>query len=351
MKRKNSHHLTLWTNFSAYLYWIFFFISLLLFGCGKPTIPEEKTKINPTVDSLDHYTNQIAIDPANKTALLKRAKMFYKRNAYDAALKDLRSSLMADSMQLDIYLLKSQIELDYFRSMEAIRTLQKAEKLWIHSPQVKEQLAKTHFILKQYVMARDKALEALKINPLSARANLILGMVAKENQDTTGAIKYLQEAVKNDADLLDAWIELAKMQMENNPKLAAPYFESALQIAPEDARIWHAYGMYWENQDSLAQAKNAFDMIIALDPHYVEAYYNKALILMDQDSFLKAIPLWDEYIRKSDDPVKGYYYRGISYEMSHNLPAALKNYQAAKELDPEMDMIDEAIQSINAKLN
>ncbi len=303
------------------------------------------------MDSLDHYTNQIAINPADKVALLNRARMFYKRNAYDAALKDLRSSLKADSMQLDIYLLKSQIELDYFRSMEALRTLQKAEKLWKDSPLIKEQLAQTHFILKQYDTARTKALEALKINPLSAQANLILGMIAKESQDAPTAIKYLHEAVKNDADLLDAWIELAKIQMENNPAQATPYFKSALQIAPKDVRIWHAYAMYWENQDSLDRAKIAFDRIIGLDSQYLEAYYNKALILMDQDSFLKAIPLWDEYIRRSDDPVKGYYYRGISFEMTQNYPAAMENYQSAKELDPDMEMIEEAIQSIKAKLN
>lgn len=303
------------------------------------------------MDSLDHYTNLIAVNPSNKTALLNRARLFYKRNAYDAALKDLRSSLRADSMQLDIYLLKSQIELDYFRSMEALRTLQKAEKLWADSPLVKEQLAKTHLTLKQYDDARIKALQALKINPLSAQANLMLGLIAKENQDSTAAIKYLQEAVNNDADLLDAWIELAKIQMAFDPVKATPYFESALQIAPEDVRIWHAYAMYWQNQDSLNQARTAYDMIISLDSQYLEAYYNKALILMDQDSFQKAIPYWDEYIRQSDDPVKGYYYRGISFEMSQNFPSALEDYQYAKKLDPGLDMIDDAIQSIKAKLN
>jgi len=234
--------------------------------------------------------------------------------------------------------------------LDALRTLKKAEKQWPESILVKEYLAQTHLILKQYNEARDKASQAIKINPLSARPYLILGMAAKENKDTTSAIKYLQEAVQNDADLLDGWIELARLQMIKNPAKASTYFESALQVAPGDLRVWHTYAMYWQNQDSLYQAKKAYDQMINLDSQYLDAYFNKALILMDQDSFQRAIPLWDQYIRRAEDPAKGYYYRGISYEVDENYQSALDDYQKAKSLNPKLEKIDKAIQSVKDKL-
>ncbi len=303
-----------------------------------------------TTDSIGYFTREVEINPGNDKALLNRARKFYQRGAYDAALKDLQSALRIDSFYLETYLLKSRIEMDYFRSLEALRTLQKAERLWPDSLPVKEHLAKIHLILKQYDQASKKANQALEISPSSAQPYLIIGLVAIENQDTASAIGFLQQAVQNDADLLDAWVELAKIHARKDPGKAASYFESALQIAPDDLHILHAYAMYWQNMDSLERAKSSYKQMINLDSEYREAYYNQALILMDQDSFLKAIPLWNEYIRQSPDAAKGFYYLGISYEMTQNDQAALENYRTARGLDPKLKNIEKAIVSLENKL-
>ena len=323
---------------------------LLVFGCLSGEQDGASTYSGP-VDSLRYYTNLIASAESveKEPAYLKRARLFYERNAYDAALKDIRAALHIDSNRMETYLLKSHVEIDYFRSMDALRTLQQAKKLWPDSIRISVELAEVFLILRQYEKARNEARRALTINPLSAHPNLILGMVAKENQDTTSAITYLQKAVQNDADLLDAWIELARFQMKRDPANAATYFESALQIAPEDMRIWHAYAMYWQNRDSLGRAVETYNQMINRDSQYMEAYYNQALVLMDQDSFNRAIPLWDHYIRRVSKPAKGYYYRGICYEMTGNYSVALRNYIKARELQPELERIDEAIQSMEEK--
>lgn len=328
-----------------------FVILMSLFQCT--TTPEDKegkesVEVN---DSISYYTQEIEQNPGDNLAFQNRARAFYQRGAYDAALKDLDKALKIDSTHLETYLLKSQIEMDYFRSQAALRTLQHAEDKWPETPAVKEDLAKTRLILKQYDLAREKALQALELNPSSAQPYLILGLVAKENQDTTSAITHLQKAVQNNADLLDGWVELAKLKMTKNPAEATPYFESALQIAPDDLHLWHTYAMYWQNMDSLDRAKISYRKIIHIDSAYKDAYYNQALILMDQDSFLKAIPLWDQFIRQDSDAAKGFYYRGISHEMAQSYQAALEDYQTARDLDPKLANIDKAIESIEHKLN
>src|SRR5690625_7183514 len=94
--------------------------------------------------------------------------------------------------------------------------------------------------------------------------------------------------------------------------------------------------MYWQNRDSLENAKHTYKKIVEIQSDYVESYYNHALILMDQDSFSTAISFWDEFLRFSDDKGKGYYYRGISYEMTNQAEKAYEDYLKAKEENPEL---------------
>lgn len=351
MKRKKIRHLASLAFLTGILRLTGFILVWSLFQCTNAPSDQEITVHQDSMDSIDYFTREVEINPGDEEALFNRARSFYQKGAYDAALKDLRKALEIDSLYLQAYLLKSDVEMDYFRSHEALRTLRHADRLWPNSVPVKESLAKTHLILKQYDQARKIAHLVLEINPSAAQPYLILGLVAKENQDTTSAIGFLQTAVQNDADLLDAWVELAKLKTLKNPEEAAPYFESALQIAPNDLHLWHSYAMYWQNIDSLDHAKNSYQQMIGLDSDYRDAYYNQALILMDQDSFLKAIPLWDQFIDRSPDVAKGFYYRGISYELTQNYHLALENYLAARKRDPKLDNIDNAIESIEQKLN
>ncbi len=350
MKRKNTVHLAPFGIFHQILCLVGFFMVSSLYQCTDPDSENTASTPDEFSDSISYYTRQVERQPDKSIPLFHRAKHFYERGAYDAALKDLQNALHIDSTHLETYLLKSQIEMDYFRSRAALKTLQKAEIIWPNSIEVKEDLAKTHLILKQYTSAREAAQKALEINPFSAKPHLFLGLIEKENQDTATAISHFQSAVQNNADLLDAWVELAKLKMSTDPDEAVPYFESALQIEPDNVHLWHTYATYWQSRDSLARAKECYKLINELDPEYKEAYFNKALILMDQDSFLTAIPVWDQYILKETDQAQGYYYRGISHEMVQNYPAALNDYREARERDPGLEQIEDAIKSMEQKI-
>ena len=350
MKRQNSIDHMLFLTIRMVPIGLIILVSMLWFQSCQSPATTEKSKVH-TTDSLHYFSQLVTEQPSSDLPLLRRARYSYEQKSYAAALKDLEAALHIDSSRLETYLLKSQVEMDYFRSLESLRTLEKAEKLWPTSLLVKENLSQTHLILKQYIRAEEKANEAIQINPGAARPYLYLGLIAKENQDSLLAIDYLHQAVQNDADLLDAWVELARIQMEKNPEKAAPYFESALQIAPDELRIWHAYAMFWQHQDSLSKAKNTYDHMIDLDSGYVDAYYNKALIMMDQDSFETAIPLWNHYIQRQSESAKGYYYRGICFELTQRYSVAYADYLKAKNLNSGLANIDRAIQSVKTKLD
>src|SRR5690625_7333986 len=97
-------------------------------------------------------------------------------------------------------------------------------------------------------------------------------MAAREQQDTIAAMEYYKQAVNYNADLLDAWVEMARLEMKQNPPGAATYFESELQIAPENISLLHSYAMYWYYRDSLENVKNHNTSIVELQTMYVMLY-------------------------------------------------------------------------------
>lgn len=322
---------------------------VFLHSCQSSPSPDVKDSQGP-VDSLHFYTDMISENPQNDTALLKRADLLYRQGSYEAALTDLDQLLEADSLFQKAYLLKSQVELHYFQSGNALTTLRKAEQLWPRAYIVKKTLAHTHLVLKQYEKAMEKAREALQISPMTGDPYLTLGMVATETRDTLAAIRYYRQAVQNDADLINAWFQLARLQTEVSPDEAATTFESALQIAPENPDLWHAFGLYWDQQGELERAKACYEEIIRMDSGYVEAYFNNALILMDQDSFARAITHWNRFIEREPEEARAWFYRGICHELTRDFPAALEDYIQGKNLDPVLPNIDQAIQSMQDSL-
>ena len=325
---------------------------IMLIACGLLFLQcqdrnERPIEADPAnIDTLDLLTRTISVDPANYRARIDRARMFYERNAYDAALKDVGAAIKSDSSRQEAFLLKSKIEMDYFRSLEAVKTLKAAQKKWPESVEINTQLAEFYLILKQYAEAERLSEEIISENPYSAKSYLILGMTAKEKKDTAVAMKYFNQAVQYDADFLDAWIEMAYIELHRNPENAKKYFRSALQISPENVGLLHAYASYWEKVDSLQKAKEQYKKILEISPEYKEAYYNHALLLMDQDSFQQAVDYWDHFLEMEENSARGYYYRGISQEMSDNKDRALKDYEKARELDPDLPSIDRAIESL-----
>jgi len=51
-------------------------------------------------------------------------------------------------------------------------------------------------------------------------------------------------------------------------------FEQAIQCAPSDPFLWNQIGVFYLRQEHYANAKEAFETSIQLDPHYFNAWSN-----------------------------------------------------------------------------
>lgn len=81
-----------------------------------------------------------------------------------------------------------------------------------------------------------------------------------------------------------------------------------------------------------------FDEALALDPNQPEAYLNKGVVLIRQDSANAALPLFTMALeKKTRRPALAYYARGMAYEDLGNIKLAYADYKRAMEADPKWD--------------
>src|SRR5690606_35326770 len=120
MKRqKNILHIREAVPWNGIFWWMLWSGLVLIQGC-QSSADAEKNVVTVHQDSLSYYTGLIDKNPKDEAALVARARFFYARQSYGAALKDLETALGIDSSRLETYLLKSRVELDYFRSLESL---------------------------------------------------------------------------------------------------------------------------------------------------------------------------------------------------------------------------------------
>lgn len=86
------------------------------------------------------------------------------------------------------------------------------------------------------------------------------------------------------------------------------------------------------------QAIAKFGESIKTDPEFVEAYYNKGVAEIESKKYSDAILTLTAYVAKEPNG-KGYFQRALANQEAGKITAAEKDYEKAKELDPDNEKI------------
>lgn len=322
------------TTLSGVMLWLF------LSACGGEQAPPSREGSNlntvghPAIDAL---TEKIAGNPRDPALYAARAKLFYKNEGYDEAIQDLNKALSLDSLNVDYLHLLSDAYLDYYRSQKALETMERAAEIYPERIPTLLKLSEFQFILKQYDASMRTIDRILKIDPQNEEAYFMFGMNFKETGDTARAVNSFQQAVELNPDMIDAWINLGKLQAALGNPIAAQYFDSALEIAPDNIMVLHAKAEYLTGQDQLAEAIELYRRINRIDPQYDEAFYNAGLLYMELDSLDQAYRHFDLAIKTSPAHVRAYFYRGLAAEWLGRTQQARNDYQQALRLAPDYE--------------
>ena len=330
---------------------IFTLCMLLFIACNNdapPTTPDVAGDINATGNpAIDALTKTIATTPNDPELYAQRGALFYENEGYDNAIEDLTKAIAIDSSKAQYFHLLADAYLDYTRSRLALRTMEKAARLFPERMPTLLKLCEFQLILKKYPESLKTIDKILQIDPQNADAWYMMGMNFKEMGDRKRAINSFQTAVENNPDLINSWLELAHLFSEENHPLAERYFDNAIKVDEKNTNALHAKAYYLSNKkNELEEAIELYKKINTIDPHYEEAFYNAGLLYLDLKKTEEAYQQFDFCVKTSPTHIRCYYYRGLAAEFNGDREAAKADYERALKMYPDYDKAQEGLERV-----
>ena len=320
-------------------------LCLLLGGCSSGTTVED-APVYTGEPAIDGLTDAILQTPEDASLYARRAGIYLEHQGYDEAISDLEKAIGLDSTKLLYHHTLADLYLEYYQSQKALDILQQTCRLFPgHLPSLLK-LSEYQLILKKHQDAMNTLEEVFKADPLNAEAFMWFGMVLKDLGRLQESIPYFQKAVENDPELIDAWLELGQLYAEKKDPVAMQYFNSAIEMAPENTTALHAKASYFENADRLPEAIEQYKKISLVDPQYEASYFNRGLLYLEMDSVVQALKLFEITTKISPTHVKAYFYMGVANEMLGNPAKAKAHYEQVLNFDPDHPGAREALKKL-----
>jgi tetratricopeptide (TPR) repeat protein len=331
------------------LLFIFSIAIISFLACStEPEQPDEKSETpeSPEMAKLQELSSKIEADSANANLYFQRAQTYYELEGYDQALADLQKAMMIDSTQPAYYHLLADTYLDYFKSYNALHTMEVAAQKFPDNIHTLLKLSEFQFILKKYQESYKTIDQILRKDPQNSEAYFMMGLNLKEQGDTIRSINAFQSSVENDPDNVDAWLILGQMYAQLGDRIAEQYFDNAIRVDTNNMAAWHAKADYYYKQGKTQEALDLYRQINIKSPTYEDAYYNAGIIYMNMDSLDKAKEQFDILIKTSPIYIMAYFKRGQIEEIQGNLEAAKKDYKQTLTFAPQYEPAKEALERL-----
>lgn len=324
---------------------LFCFLSFMQFSC-KSDIPikiEKKTG-SPELDKLN---SAISRDTTDHTLLYERAKLYYNNAYYDGAIADMVKAIGYERKNPDYYHLLCDIYLDYYKSKDALLTIERCVELFPKRIPSLLKLSETQLILKQYENSLATASRILTIDPQTAEAYFMMGMNLRSVPDIERAKVAFRKATEIDPELVDAWLILGQIYENENDKRALDYYEAATNVDRKNPATWHSKAYYLQNHSQEDQALEIYRQINLIDKNYAEAYLNAGILYLDRDSIKQAYEQFDILINIKPTNHLAHYYRGITNELIGKIDNAKEDYKTTLILKPTFTKAKAALSALN----
>ncbi|GKV54377.1 TPR repeat-containing protein YrrB [Sporosarcina sp. NCCP-2222] len=93
------------------------------------------------------------------------------------------------------------------------------------------------------------------------------------------AAKLYEKAVRSGMEQADAYFMLGKsLEQGGNEKLALPYLQRALELAPDDLEIQLSYGILLAKLELFKDAEKVLRELVEKDPEHPDAHYNLGMV-------------------------------------------------------------------------
>ncbi len=319
---------------------------LFLFSCGEKK-NQENTPREKTETPADLLSEKIENDPNNSALYFQRSKLNLTMKKTALAEADIRKAISIDSLKSEYHMLLADICYTGFRIPDAEGAFKKAASLDASNIEAFLKLAELYLYMKKYEESVSNANEALRIDKHRGKAYFIKGFVYKETKDTLRAISNFQTCVEQEPNYYDAIIQLGNLYSTHNDPIALQYYNSALKLQPHSVEALYNRGLYYQNTGAAEKAVTDYNQLLKLNPRYGFAWFNLGYIAMKfEKDYQKAIPLFTNALNYENYYVEAYYNRGICYEKVGDKQKAKADYLEALSIFPTYDLAKKALKGL-----
>ncbi len=300
-------------------------------------------------ETIDKLTAEIAVNDTESELYFLRGKTYYEAESYDEAINDLKKAIALDSNNINYLHLLADAYLDYYKSMEALDIMYRAQKLYPDRIPTLLKLSEFQLILKRNRQSLKTLDKILQIDPRNPEAFFMLGMNLKETGDTVKAINAFQTAVENEPNLIDAWLMLGNLYDELGNPLAIRFFDNALLVDSSNMEARLGKATHYHKSGKLEQALDAYRAIIKKNPLFADAYYNMGLVFLEQEKLEESFSHFNMATETNPAFARALFYKGLIRESQGNMPEAKDYYQQALNINPSDQEASYALQRVNNK--
>lgn len=322
-------------------------------GCDQPAEKAEESEvvvISSESARLDSLSALLETSPQNPALLNERAKAFLQLGELSLAIADVGRALLLDSTEADHYLTISDV---YFRMGEpdrCVRSLEKAHALQPENTEPLHRLAQFELYLKNHQKSINYANDMLSLDPQDDRPFIIKGLCYKELGDTAKAIHNYLEAVTENPENYDAYVQLGVLHWGLKDPIAEQYLNSALDIRPDAVDALYALGMHYQDADRLNDALEIYTRILAIDSTFRTAHFNIGYIQYQHlQLYTEALLSFDRAVKIDPQYHQAIYMRGLCYEAKGDVNRAKREYSYAIEVNPNYGKAAEGLRRILSK--
>lgn len=347
--------------------WVFGLVWVLLPGCGDKNrsqeAPKSKVQAPTPAEQLQDLNRRIAMNPQDAAAYGARADWWLSEHrlqderplpdsasadnpgaALGKALQDIKSALLLDTSNALYYSILGEIYTRMGLVSEADDALRVA---MARNPElVRAYLRRGELALinRQYSVAFRYLNEALRRDKRLAEAYLLKGMTHLELKDTLSARSAWLTAIEQNPNLYAAYLELGLL--ETDPGLAHRYFSNVLELRPGHDQALYARAMLLQQLGLNDSARAEYRRLLRIQPRHRDALFNLAYLDLLERQYGKALAGYDEVIALNPEDVPALYNRGLCYEMQQQHREAAGDYRECLRLNKNYVPAGQALQRL-----
>lgn len=334
-------------------FWAFL---LVMTACDGPaqTAPDplaaEHGKLTG-IPAIDALTRDIKANPDNMMLRVARANAYSEEGLYKEAEEEARRIYEKDKTNWRAARLLAWAYFDNQESKPALKVLERA--LELHPDTIPLLLVQSEINLnvKQYNESLTAAEKVLKLEPFNVDGHFMRGLTLKYMGDTLNALSSFQTVIEQDADHVEAYLQLGGMFADKSEKIAIDYFDNVLRIDSTNYQALKGKADFYHQNFTatnglLDKAKVSYERLIVHHPQESDGTYNYGLLFMELGEYESAANFFD--IATKYDPAFGnaYYYKGEALEMQGNYAGAKVAYENAANNGERFGRAKEALERL-----